>query len=58
MAFIEQNDLPKILKTLEILIFPSGIDKKKKGKFFKVVGSSEINFLSSYTEEEVEDFIN
>jgi len=53
MAFIEQNDLPKILKTLEILIFPSGVDKKKKGKFFKVVGSSEINFLSSYTEEEV-----
>lgn len=50
MTFIEKNDLPKILKTLEMLILPSGMDKKKKGKFFKVVNSSELNFLSSYTE--------
>jgi hypothetical protein len=57
MNFIQQNELFNIVKTLEFFIVPK--EQVKKIKTFRVVSpKEEVNFLTSYTDEEVEEFIN
>jgi hypothetical protein len=57
MNFIQENELFNIMKTLEFFIAPK--NGSKKIKTFKIVNPKEEgNFMSSYTDEEVEEFIN
>lgn len=50
MQFIDQHDLPQILKTLDYFL---GTNHEKKPKTFKVVNQNESTLLNSYSEEEI-----